>query len=662
MLRNQFRMKRNFLLSIFLLLQVVFIAQSLPPGQYTSTNKRAIKNLEEGRRAFENKMDEQSEKYFLKALEEDKNFVEAALGLANLYQVTNRQNEAVTYFKKAIEINPRFFPASYFFLAQSYFVLANYEDSKTALESYLKFERINPNTKEEAERLLKNAIFAANAVKNPKPYNPVNVGEGINTESNEYFPAITGDGNQFLFTRELHHPDHKDIINEDFFISQKRNGVWQTAVPIREVNSMGNEGAPALSVDGNIMFFASCADDMGDYGSADRKGYGSCDIFYSQKINGRWTKPRNAGPAINTNHWETQPSFSSDGKTLYFIRGLRGRGGVKDQDIYFSTIGEDGRFTPAQKVPGPVNSAMKEESVFIHPDNQTLYFSSDGHPGLGGLDIFVSKRTPTGEWGEPVNLGYPINSSVDDNSLLVEPSGRLAFFSSDRKGGFGGLDVYQFELPEELRPEKITYVKGKVYNARSKDPLEANFELYDLDSQTLLTKSYSQQNGEFFLTLNSNKNYLVNVNKEGFLFYSDNFSLKGKVTDFNKPFLLDIPLEPIDTGRIVELKNIFFDVNKSDLKAESIAELKKLQAFLQKNASIKIEISGHTDNSGDKKLNITLSANRAKAVYDYLINTGGIAASRLTYKGFGDSKPKVPNDSAENMAKNRRTEFKVTAK
>ncbi len=655
-------MKRNFLLSIFLLLQVVFIAQSLPPGQYTSTNKRAIKNLEEGRRAFENKMDEQSEKYFLKALEEDKNFVEAALGLANLYQVTNRQNEAVTYFKKAIEINPRFFPASYFFLAQSYFVLANYEDSKTALESYLKFERINPNTKEEAERLLKNAIFAANAVKNPKPYNPVNVGEGINTESNEYFPAITGDGNQFLFTRELHHPDHKDIINEDFFISQKRNGVWQTAVPIREVNSMGNEGAPALSVDGNIMFFASCADDMGDYGSADRKGYGSCDIFYSQKINGRWTKPRNAGPAINTNHWETQPSFSSDGKTLYFIRGLRGRGGVKDQDIYFSTIGEDGRFTPAQKVPGPVNSAMKEESVFIHPDNQTLYFSSDGHPGLGGLDIFVSKRTPTGEWGEPVNLGYPINSSVDDNSLLVEPSGRLAFFSSDRKGGFGGLDVYQFELPEELRPEKITYVKGKVYNARSKDPLEANFELYDLDSQTLLTKSYSQQNGEFFLTLNSNKNYLVNVNKEGFLFYSDNFSLKGKVTDFNKPFLLDIPLEPIDTGRIVELKNIFFDVNKSDLKAESIAELKKLQAFLQKNASIKIEISGHTDNSGDKKLNITLSANRAKAVYDYLINTGGIAASRLTYKGFGDSKPKVPNDSAENMAKNRRTEFKVTAK
>ena len=651
---------------IFISFLIVFScrvsSQTLPPGQYTSLSKIAIKNLEEGRRAFEMKMDAQAEKSFLKALEEDKNFVEAALGLANLYQVTNRQEQAITYFKMAIQINPKFYPAAYFFLAQSFLVLSNYDEAKNNLETFLKFERINPNTKDEALRLLTNANFGSYAIKNPKPFNPVNVGEGINSDLNEYFPAITGDGNQFLFTRELHHPDHKEIINEDFFISKKQNGIWQMATPIREVNSIGNEGAPALSVDGTIMFFASCADDFGDYGSQDRKGYGSCDIFYSQKVNGRWTKPRNAGPAINSNQWETQPSFSSDGRALYFIRGIKGRGGVKDQDIYYSTISEDGKFMPAVKVQGPVNTNMKEESVFIHPDNQTLYFSSDGHPGMGGLDIFVSKRKPTGEWGEPVNLGYPINTINDENSLLVEPSGRLAFFSSDRKGGFGGLDVYQFELPEELRPEKITYVKGKVYNSVTKEPLEANFELFDLETQSLLTKSYSQQNGEFFLTLNSNKNYLVNVNKEGFLFYSDNFSLKGKITDFNKPFLLDIPLEPIDTGRIVELKNIFFDVNKSDLKPESIAELKKLIAFLQKNATLKIEISGHTDNSGDKKLNLTLSSNRAKSVYDYLINTGGIVASRLTYKGFGDSKPKVPNDSPENMSKNRRTEFKVTFK
>jgi outer membrane protein OmpA-like peptidoglycan-associated protein len=410
------------------------------------------------------------------------------------------------------------------------------------------------------------------------------------------------------------------------------------------------------------MFFASCADAYGDYGSTDRKGYGSCDIFYSQKVNGRWTRPRNAGPSVNTNHWETQPSFSSDGKTLYFIRGIRGRSGIREQDIYTSTIGEDGKFSMAVKITTVVNSPMKEESVFIHPDNLTLYFSSDGHPGMGGLDIFMSKRTPGGDWGTPVNLGYPINTFSDENSLLVDPAGKLAFFASDRKGGYGGLDIYQFELPEGVRPEKITYVKGKVYNARTKEPLEANFELLDLDLQELVTRSYSGMNGEFFLTLTTNRNYLVNVSRPGFLFYSDNFSLKEIAADFNKPYLLDIPLQPIDTGSVVELKNIFFDVNKWDLKPESKAELEKLVSFLQKNPTLRIELGGHTDNSGDKKFNLTLSANRAKAVYDYLLLNGKIAASRLTYKGYGDSRPKVPNDTPENKARNRRTEFKVIGK
>jgi outer membrane protein OmpA-like peptidoglycan-associated protein len=292
----------------------------------------------------------------------------------------------------------------------------------------------------------------------------------------------------------------------------------------------------------------------------------------------------------------------------------------------------------------------------------TLYFSSEGHPGLGGLDIYMSKRQPNGEWGKAINLGYPINTFSDENSLLVGPEGKIAFFASNRKGGFGGLDIYQFELPENVRPEKMTYAKGKIYNAKTKAPLEANFELFDLETGLNVTRSVSGSNGEFFVTLTANKNYLVNVNKDGYLFYSENFSLKDKETDFNKPFLLDIPLEPIDTGSVVELKNVFFDVNKWDLKPESKAELDKLASFLAKNPTLHIELSGHTDNSGDKKFNITLSGNRAKAVYDYLITNGKIDADRLSYRGYGDKKPKVPNDSPENKAKNRRTEFRVTGK
>jgi outer membrane protein OmpA-like peptidoglycan-associated protein len=410
------------------------------------------------------------------------------------------------------------------------------------------------------------------------------------------------------------------------------------------------------------MFFVSCANEFGEYGSPDRQGFGSCDIFYAQKIDGHWTKARNAGPAINTGNWETQPSFSSDGKTLYFIRGINSRGGIKDQDIYASTIGEDGKFAPAVKLSTVVNTPDKEESVFIHPDNQTLYFASAGHVGLGQLDIFMTKKRSDGEWGKPVNLGYPINTYNDDISLLVDPGGKLAFFASNRDKGEGGMDIYQFELPEEFQPEKITYVKGKVYNARTKEPLEASFELIDLHTQNLVTRSFSQRNGEFLVTLTAKKNYLVNVSRPGFLFYSDNFSLADGNVSIDKPFLLDIPLEPIDTGSVVELKNVFFDVNKWDLKPESKAELDKLTNFLQRNPGIRIELSGHTDNTGDKKANLILSANRAKAVYDYLVDTGKINAARLSYRGFGDTRPKVPNDSPENKAKNRRTEFKVTAK
>jgi len=224
------------------------------------------------------------------------------------------------------------------------------------------------------------------------------------------------------------------------------------------------------------------------------------------------------------------------------------------------------------------------------------------------------------------------------------------------------LDIYQFELPEDVRPEKLTYVKGKTYDAKTKEAVSAKFELIDLETQQSVTESYSDKAGQFFVPLTGNKNYIVNVSKDGYLFYSDNFSLKGKEADFNKPYLLDIPLQPIDTGSTVELKNVFFDVDKWELKPESKAELDKLIFFLNKNPGVKIELGGHTDNSGKKEWNKTLSTNRAKSVYDYVMTNGKIPATRLSFKGYAETKPKVANDTPENKAKNRRTEFKVTGK
>jgi len=649
------------LLFIFLTTSIIF-SQGMPPGSYTSTNKKAIKYFEESKKMFQIRKDDDAEKLVKKAIEEDPNFLEAYSAYGQLLLGKNRVKEAIPIYEKAIQINPKMFVENHFYLGISYLDQGMYDKAIPSLETIVKADRINPNLKEEAERLLKNAKFGSVAIKHPQPYKLENVGTGINTSGYEYFPALTADGNTFMFTRDSRSQDNRDPMqSEDFYISVKKNGVWQKALPITSVNTPGNEGAPSLSADGEIMFFASCMEQSGDYGSSDRRGYGSCDIFYAQKINGKWTKPRNAGSTINTANWETQPSFSSDGKTLYFIRGMVSRGDIKSQDIYSSTIGEDGKFSEPVKLSDNINTPFKEESVYIHPDNQTLYFSSEGHPGMGGVDLFMSKRQSDGSWGKAINLGYPINTSADENSLLVDANGKLAYFASEREGGYGGLDIYQFELPESIRPEKITYVKGLTYNAKTKAPVDASFELIDLETQQSVTSAYSNSAGEFLVTLTSNHNYLVNVSKPGFLFYSDNFSLKDKVADYNKPYQLQIPLQPIDTG-IIELKNIFFDVNKWDLKAESKAELQKIISFLKANPTLKVEFSGHTDNSGDKAFNKTLSNNRAKAIYDYVIEKGQIPAANLSYKGYGDTKPKAPNDTPENKAKNRRTELKVLSK
>jgi outer membrane protein OmpA-like peptidoglycan-associated protein len=361
---------------------------------------------------------------------------------------------------------------------------------------------------------------------------------------------------------------------------------------------------------------------------------------------------------VNTNRWETQPSFSSDGKTIYFIRGDYGRG---NGDIYTATLQNNGKWSAPKKLSDKINSTGDEESVFIHPDNQTLYFSSDGHVGMGGKDIYVSRRQPNGEWGEAINLGYPINTAGDENSFFVSRDGKTAYFASDRDGGFGGLDIYSFDLYEAARPGKTIYVKGKVFDAVTKLPLEADIDVVDLETkQSVLQYASDKKKGEFLICLPLNKNYAFNTSRPGYLFHSENFALNEN-KDY-KPIIINIPLSPITKDSSVILRNVFFDTDKFNLKEESKVELDKLVDFLKKNPTLKIELSGHTDNVGDKKHNQVLSENRAKAVEDYLA-ANGIAKERLTHKGYGDTKPICPkNDSDDCRQTNRRTEFKVIAK
>ena len=598
------------------------------------------------------------------AIEKDNSFIEAHAFLAELYAYSGKFEKAIEEYNITFGINPNFYQNNYFYCGKIELRLGRYKEAKEHFEKYTSARSVSHKMDGDARLYLKSCEFAIESMQHPLPFNLINMGPEINTTDDEYFPTITADDQTFLFTRRITLPKSPNPnalpFQEDFFYSNKQNGKWTTAQSIgNNINTLANEGAPSLSADGQYLFYVAC-EDMNGYGP-ERQGYGSCDIFVTRKNGDKWGKPRNVGAPVNSKAWETQPSFSSDGKTLYFVRGIVNEEGQRHGDIYMASVKEDGKWGNPVRLGNMINTPFDEESVYIHPDNQTLYFASNGHVGMGGLDLYMSKRQADGSWGDAVNLGYPINTFNDENSLLVDSKGKLAYFASSREGGIGGLDIYTFEIDAKFRPENLTYFKGKVYDSKTKKPLAAQFELIDLETSATVMQSESNQlNGEFLVCLPANKNYALNVSRPGYLFFSENFAMK-EAKDITKPFVMDVPLQSIDTGVIVQLKNIFFETDKFDLKPESKAELQKLIAFLNMNKTMRIELSGHTDNTGIKKANVLLSNNRAKSVYEYLV-TNGIVADRLTYKGYGDSKPVAPNDTPEHKQMNRRTEFKVLAK
>ncbi len=628
--------------------------------EYTSSVPKAVRSFDTALNYYDSRKNKEALESLEQAIQADPKFIEAFMLRANIYSDMRNYEKAIEAYNEAIRLNPDFFPNNYFSLAKSEYLAGRYGDAKLHYQKFITYPKLKANLVNNAKQMIENCAFAEQAVKNPVPFNPVNLGDSINTAEEEYFPAITADAKTFLFTRRIRmqYTSGRNSQQEDFYVSHFENGHWTKAKAVDEINTSGNEGAPSLAADGQYLFFTAC-EEMFESSDA-RKTNGSCDIFISKKVGDKFTAPRNLEAPINTGAWESQPSFSSDGRTLYFVRAIKGSDGRTQRDILVSKIGDNSAWSEPVSVSDKINTSGDEMSVFVHPDDQTLYFSSDGHPGMGGLDIFMSKRNPMGEWGEPVNLGYPINTTADENSLLVSPSGELAFFASDRPGGKGQLDLYQFALPENMRPQPVTYMKGKVYDIETKKPLAASFELIDLATgKTVVSSTSNSGNGEFLVCLPTGKSYALNVSKDGYLFYSENFQLKDSKSS-KDPVLKDVGMKPIKVGQSVVLKNIFYDFDKYDLKDESMAELGKLISFLNKNPKIRIEVGGHTDNVGGKQYNQQLSEKRAKSVYDYLIQKG-IASTRLEFKGYGDAKPIADNSNEQGRAQNRRTEFTILA-
>ena len=585
-------------------------------------------------------------------LADEPKYAQAWLLKGDMFNDLKEYPSAVASYTKAVEIDSAVFPPAYYIMANLYFDMEKYPEAKA---NYLKYIAFNPKIQAELKRMSENMVlcdYRLQMMKNPVPFNPLNIGPNINTSGYEYMNAVSLDEGQLYFTRK-----GADIQSDESFYrsvsARSSTGQlnWSPAIEIgAPINTPGNEGALCVSPDGMTIIITCCSR---------RDSYGSCDLYSSHKVGSNWSEPQNLGELVNTPAWESQPSLAADGRTLFFVSTRRG--GFGGSDIYKSTLQVDGTWGNPVNMGKLINTSSDEMAPFIHPDGRTLYFSSRGHLGMGGADLFVSRMDIFGNWQKPENIGYPVNTNHDEINLIINAKGTEAFISAERENGFGNTDIYRFELPQQSRPAAVSYVQGKVYDKNTLNPLSASFELIDMQNDTAVVTSVSDPlTGEFMMSLPVDKDYALNVSCKGYLFYSMNFSLNDG-HDVLNPVKLDVPMQPVAVGETVVLRNIFFETDKYDLLPESKAELGKLIAFLAKNVSMRIEIGGYTDNVGSDSHNITLSQNRAKAVYDYLV-TNGISTEKLTFKGYGKTMPISSNDTPEGRAKNRRTEFKVISK
>ncbi|TAL79244.1 MAG: flagellar motor protein MotB, partial [Bacteroidetes bacterium] len=411
------------------------------------------------------------------------------------------------------------------------------------------------------------------------------------------------------------------------------------------LNTRQNEGAQTLSSNGNYMYFTAC----------DRPGgLGSCDLYFSSFNEGRWSEPVNLGPPVNTSSWESTPSISADGKTLFFSSSRPG--GFGGKDLWYTKINDKNSWMTPVNMGKTINTNGDEMSPFIHFDGRTLYFASDGRVGMGGFDIYMTRMIDDSTWTVPQNLGYPINTFNDEMGLIIESGGQKAYYSTIRDK-LNGKDIFYFNLYESARPNPVSYLKGKVYDKETGKLLKAEYELINLSTGKITIKSYTDVKGNFLVCLPSGYNYGINVSKQGYLFYSENFMFEGEHT-VQEPFIKRINLNPIKVGEKMQLSNVFYEVDSWQLKNESLNELNNLVNLLSDNGALIMEIGGYTDSTGTAEYNLVLSEKRALSVVNYLISKG-IAAERLKYKGYGNTSPKGDNVTAEGRKLNRRTEAKI---
>ncbi len=640
-------------------------------------NKKAVKLYEQG---IDKKNKKEDRMVYLKQALDlepdyvDANFVYSEERIKTMIYENSSFKPLEANLKKIIEICPKYHSDPYYYLGFIYYEAENWVDAEKYLKLYLNFKdddekKFNKNYDallSQAKQMMRYAKVYNDIFKNPVPFDPHPVA-GICTERDEYLPIISADDEEMLFTRKVPLVD-KNVLGAtdrelELFSYSKRNpstGEFEkgTRMPY-PFNKNGSEGGATMSIDNKHLFFTVCKNEGG--------AQVNCDIYYSDYISGEWTEPARVEGINDPVYWDSQPSLASDGKTLYFASDRKGGyGGV---DLY-KTIKNTatGLWSPPENLGHVINTNGNEMSPFVHSDFQTLYFSSDGHPGIGGYDIFISRKGADDKWTEPKNIGVPINTTGDDLGFFVSTDGHLGYFASNLparvKGkSVGGYDIYSFELYKDARPDDVTFLKGKVEDKGSGASKKFKVEIKDASTKKVTEAVVDTASGQYVAVVNTKvKNDLIVTVKKDNNSFSSQLISKDSLINSKPKKVKDLEAVPIKVGQTYTLNNIYYKTNSADLDPRSMIVVEEFAEFLKANPTIKIEVYGHTDSQGNEAANLALSTDRAFTVRDILL-TKGIAEKRLqAFKGFGASQPIGDNNTEAGRAMNRRTEFLIVSK
>lgn len=623
--------------------------------------------------------------HYLRAVKYNSNCAKLNYKIGVCYLATDKFYYATEYLEKAYVKDNNITDDIYYIMGRAYHLNLAFDKAIENYKAY--YESLSSKEKENSDldidKLIKECKYGRELVNQPVRVIINNLSERVNSKYDDYNPVLHPNQDRLYFTsrRETEKKDKRYEADnkyfENIFVSSQAGELWRKPKMIeKKLDSKNNESVVAISADGNRIYLYNGEENGGD-------------ILVSELKNGNWKSPKKISGKILSKSKETTLTFSPDGKEMFFVSNQEGT--IGGMDIFYSKLNEKEKWTEPINMGAAINTVYDEEGVFWHPKEDKVYFSSRGHNSMGGFDVFVMERDEDGMWSSPVNLGYPINTPNDDVFFKMDETNKQAYYSSVRDNGFGGKDLYKiiflgeekelklstddiylawnyksiddlfYTEPNEVKVDTALFMVGLVADSKSAEPIKmAKIEVIDLEFSQVIATGLTDTSGTYKIKIPKKKDYGVEVTAKDYLFFVEIASLSQKQVVDSK-IQANFQLDKIDVGAKMVLNNIFFETNKATIKPESETELERLANLLIENPTIRLEISGHTDNVGSYRANQKLSESRAKSVVEYLVSKG-VGSSRLEYKGYAFNQPIADNKTPEGRAKNRRVEFKVLGK